>query len=434
MRNLILLTVCCLAILSTTAQTVEAVIAELQAVNQNISNKGDNGHSAAAISNRGMNVFLADKTGYLSRGTDLSYYTNYLSFNSTEGRITVNHNFQPAAGTDDRLKTLFSVGFDIAIANSYTKGVFDSRYENELGISLNYKWLDKVKTLFSNGQQQAIDALRMGLLQSLITEIHKKQIDFENTLLHIDSTSLPGQNMLSAKTLLQQNFYEELKSGIEEKFALMQAALLSKTGSFKRISTGWTSLTAYLPIVFPQYYTAGSLTASFSNNNAYPAAILLEHTRLWESSRTGRLFFTAGGNVLLNNTKLSYGLYKLNAAEYKALGGTAGQSEVEAGHNKLYIGSYQTFITPSISTRAVFFPHESHIGVSLLAEQYFGKYNWLNVKLAIPVVLINSQKTPALNFECYLLFLNCNNQPAVSDAGKTQLGFSIGIPFSRLMF
>jgi len=71
----------------------------------------------------------------------------------------------------------------------------------------------------------------------------------------------------------------------------------------------------------------------------------------------------------------------------------------------------------------------------VLAEQCFGKYNWLNIKLAIPVVLINSKKTPAVNIECYVLFLNCSNQTiTASDPGKIQLGLSLGIPFSRLMF
>lgn len=431
MRYLVLFAVCFLVIAHAVAQNADTVIAELKEINKNIG-KGGN---PAAISNRGMNIFMADKTGYLSASTDLSYYTNYLTFNSSEGKITVNHNFQPAAGMDDPIKTLFSVGFDMTLASSYTKGFFDSRYENELGISLNYKWLSKIKTHFNSGQQQAMDALRLVLVHSLITEIQKKETDFNSSVENIDSTALQGQNIAAAKALVRQNFYKELKLAYEERFAIMQAGLLSSTGNFKRISTGWTSITAYLPLVFPKYYTAASLTAPVSNKHPYPVCVLLEHTRLWESSRTGRLFFCAGGKILFNNTKLSYGLNKLNSAEYKSLGGTAYQNEPGASDNKMYIGPYQTFITPALTTRAVYFPKESHVGISVLAEQCFGKYNWLNIKLAIPVVLINSKKTPAVNIECYVLFLNCSNQTiTASDPGKTQLGLSLGIPFSRLMF
>jgi len=436
MRYLVLFTGCYLIIFNAAAQNADTIIAELKEINNNIGSKSYDGNGPAAISNRGMNVFMADKTGYLSSNTDLSYYTNYLTFNSSEGRITVSHNFQPAAGRDEPIKTLFCIGFDMTLASSYTKGFFDNRYEAGLGISLNYKWLGSIKTVFRDkGQQQAIDALRVALLQSLIKEIQQKETDFESMLKGLDSASLPGQHIASAKNLLRQNFYDELKSGFEEKFALTQAILLTKTGNFKRISTGWTSIAACLPLVFPKYYTATSLTSSFNNKHPYPAGILFEHTRLWESSSMGRLFFSAGGKMLFNNTKLSYGLNKLNSGEYKSLGGTASQNDPGAGDDKLYIGSYQTFFTPAITVRAVYFPRESHVGISLLAEQYFGKYNWLNAKLAIPLVLINSKKTPAVNIECFLLFLNCSNQPTTGNGpGKTQLGLSAGIPFSRLMF
>jgi hypothetical protein len=434
-RYLTLLTVCCLPILEAVAQNAETIAAELKEINKSISSKAGS-NFAAAVSNRAMNVFMADKTGYLSGSTDLSYYTNYTTFNSAEGKITVNHNFQPAAGNDDPIKTLFSIGFDMTLGNSYSKGFFDKRYENELGISLNYKWLGRIKTVFRDKeQQQAMDALRLALLQSLITGIQKKEVDFKNGLTVFDSAAMPGQDIAAAKKTVLANFYEEFKLAYEEDFAVKQAALLTRTGNFKRISTGWTSIAAYLPIVFPKYYTAALLTTPFSNKHPYAARVLLEHTRLWESSKTGRLFFGVGGNILFNNTKLSYGLNKLNYSEYRSLGGTAGPNGTDAGNNKLYIGSFQTFITAAASVRAVYFPRESHIGISVLAEQYFGKYDWLNMKLAIPVVLINSKKTPALTIECYLLFLNCSHQPATgSEPGKTQLGLSVGIPFSRLMF
>lgn len=432
MRVFLLTAICSAVYFFGAAQSVEDVVSLLKTINRNTSEKTFAGGGAAAISNRAMNVFLADKTGYLSASKDLSYFTNYTTFNSIEGKITVNHNFQPAPGDDDRLKTLFSVGFDMQLASSYTKGFFDNRFENELGISLDYKWLGRVRTVFKESTQRIImDGLRWALLQEIIAGIEKKSNDFKIVLDSLASIGAPVQNIPTLKTALQQNFYKDLKATVEERFAVMQAALLTKTANFKRISTGWTSVNAYLPLVFPTYHTAASFTTAFSSKHPYAAGVSVSHTRLWESAAAGRFFFTAGGNVLFNNAKLSYRLSKFNFTEYKGLGGTMGQP----GSDKIYIGAYETFLTASLCARAVYFPRESHVGISLLAEQYVGKYDWLNLRVAIPVVLINSKKTPAVNIECYVLFLDCSNRQMVSNGpGKTQLGLSVGIPFSRLMF
>jgi len=159
---------------------------------------------------------------------------------------------------------------------------------------------------------------------------------------------------------------------------------------------------------------------------------MLGHTCMWESAKTGRLFFTLDGNLLFDNAKLNYGLNKLNFSEYKNLGGTDTLHKADPGNNKLYIGSYKTFITPSLTIRLVYFPPDSHVGISFLTEKKFNDYNLLNCRLGIPIVLINSKRTPAVNIECYALFFDLTNKMSAMD--KTSMGLSIGIPFSRLMY
>lgn len=422
------------------AQTGEAVITELKSINASIVRKRSNTDTAAAISNRAMNVFLADKTGYLSNSTDLSFYTNYTTFNTSEGKCTVTHNFQKATGKDDPVKNLFNIGFDMTLAGNYAKSFLDKRFENELGVSIRYTWLGKVKTHFRNNataqypvsQKQAMDALRAGLVQSLEMEINKKDADFKRMLETIDSTAIPEQPVASAKAIMQQNFYEDLQSAYEEKFAVEQAAMLTKTGNFKLISTGWTSFTAYVPLLFPKYTIASSLATAFNEKHPYPFNVMIGHTRLWESARAGRLFLTLNGSLLFNNSKLSYGLSKLNYSEYKSLGGADTTQTADPGNNKLYIGQYNTFVTPSLSARVVYFPPGSHVGISFLAEKSFNNYDLVNGKLGIPIVLITSKKTPAVNIECYILLLDLTGK--INTAGKTSIGLSVGIPFSRLMY
>ncbi len=424
MRQLIIFICFFTPVVAARAQSGKEIITELQSIHQAVS-----ADSSVAIAHRGMNVFLADKTGYASGSRDLSFFTNYVTFNSTEGRFTVNHNFQqPAAGNDAPIKKLLSIGFDMTLASSYTRSFLDKRFENELGITVNYKWLGRVKTRFAKGsdQKKAADALRSVVLETIAAEMVQKENSFMAVLLKLDSLGA------AAKKMVTENFYTDLKQQYEEKFAIEQAALLTKTMNFRRIRTHWTSLTACIPLFFPTYKIAASLAAPFSNQHPYPLALMLGHTRLWEIAKKGRLIFTIEGTLLLNNSKLGYGLSKMNFSEYKSLGGTALATETDPGNNKLYIGAYQHFATPSISSRLLYFPGTSHVGLSAALEKSFGVYDLFNCRLGIPIVLINSKKTPAVNIECYILLLDLLNSS--TGISKTTAGLSIGIPFSRLMY
>ncbi len=406
------------------AQSGKEIITELQSIHLAAS-----ADSTAAVTHRAMNIFLADKTGYASGNRDLSFFTNYVTFNSAEGRLTVNHNFQqPVTGNDAPIRKLLAIGFDMTLASSYTKSFLDKRFESELGITVNYKWLGKVKTSFANGvdQKLAMDALRALTLETIAAEIVQKENNFKAALQKLDS---PGTGAAKKVT---ENFYTDLKQLSEEKFSEAQAILLTKTMNFNCISTHWTSVTAYIPLLFPAYKSASSLSAPFIDKHPYTLAVILGHTRLWESAQKGRLFFTLEGTLSLNNSKLGYGLSKMNLSEYRSMGGTALAADADPGNNKLYIGAYKKFVTPSISSRLVYFPGTSHVGISVLLEKSFGEYDLLNCRLAIPIVLINSRKTPAVNIECYVLLPDLLNTSAA--IGKTLAGLSIGIPFSRLMY
>ena len=91
---------------------------------------------------------------------------------------------------------------------------------------------------------------------------------------------------------------------------------------------------------------------------------MLSHTRFWESSKAGRAFFTLSGNILFNNSKLSHALNKVTLAEYKNLGGTDTLHLVNLKNDRAYIGLYETFVTPSLTARLVYF-HQALMSASV---------------------------------------------------------------------
>ena len=399
---------------------------------------------AAAISNRAMNIFLSDVTGYLSSKSDLSYFTNYVTFNAADSKLTVYHNFQTASGADVPLKNLFGFGLITNIPNNYSASFLDYRNETGMGLLLGYKILGKVKTRFADcnvgsekaNQKQTMDALRAGIVNSMEAEIKSKEEEFNEALVKYDKTDIHGLTEDSAKAIIKRKFYNELSESSDEKFATLQAVALIETKNYKLISTHWTGIQLYIPVLSSKYAVATSPADNFKQKKSYPAEFNLSHTRLWESSKAGRFFATLSAGLLLNNSKLSYGLEKISYSEYESMGGTDTQHNDELKSNKAYIGDYENFVTPSLQYRMVYFPVEYHLGLSLLLQQNFGTYNFLNARIGIPVILINSKKTPAVCFEFYVSLTGLTNKANLSNepVNKTMAGFSVGIPLSRLMY
>ncbi len=438
MRYLLLIFLILLTRIVATAQKQDSIIAAFKQVNKKVTNQ-----KTALISNRAMNVFLADKTSYAGENGDLSYYTNYVTFTSSTGILTINHNFQKAAGLDEPIKKLFSVGVKANIMDGLNAGFVDKHFENELGLTLNHTWLAKVKTSIDDNdkantrQKHVMDALRAGIIKSLELEIRYKQQAFEQSLNDLNPTEdFPGLNKDAAITLIKAHFYRNLEEEYSEKFARLQAETLTKTNFYKTIKTHWTSLITYVPLAFPKFSVAASPGVAFNVKHPYPFELLLNHTHFWESSRFGKLFFTLSGKLAASNNIKSFELVKTNLTDYKKLGGTDTLHLASLKNAEGYLGNYTTLITPSLQARIVYFSHDSHVGISLLAQQNFGTNKLLNARLGIPVVLINSKKLPALNIEFQVSFFDLTKQISKQRklGNNTSIGVGIGFPMSRIMY
>ncbi len=424
------------------------LIEDLRTINSAVVHSPCQGSQTMTISHRAMNIFLADKTAYLSAFGDLSYYTNYVTLSSSSGMLTLNHNFQKASGKDEPTRGLFSLGAKAKIADGFNTSLVDKKFRKNVGITLTQAWLGKVKTTLSGcgeqnkptdflNQKQAMDALRMGIVHQLVNDINKKVTDFNDAISAIDSAQeIPGQNIQAARALVQHDFYAELVDEYQLQFARMQAEALTKTNYFKTITTHWTSLIAYVPLAFPKFNIAASYTSPIQQVHPYPFEISLNHTRLWESSKAGRLFITLSAKLAANNSVNAFLTNTSTFTEYKNQGGIDTLLLTFLKNDEINVGSYQNFITPSLHARVVYFSPGSHIGVSFLLEKNFGNDNLLNGRLGIPVILINSKKLPAMNVEFQVSFFDITHQLSADkkQGNNTSIGVGIGIPFSRLMY
>lgn len=426
------------------AQTPGSIITELKTINTSLVNEPSSADKGRLISNRGMNIFLANKAGYyLAESNNLSLYKNAALYNSAEGLITVNHNLYEPKGIDARVSSISSVGVRANVADAFSAASSGRQYNNQLGFNWKQTWIAKGNTYYDNNadvsanQRKRMDALRAAILHTLEREITAKAEAFEAGLKTIDTAlEIPGQNGETAKNTMRTQFYADLQQEYEFKFASLQSETLINTLNYKYVTTNWTSINVYIPLLLQKFTITPSLSGSFTDKHAYPLQVTLSHTRFFESSHYGKLMLTLGTGVYWNNSKDGYGLDKTTYADYKNRGGTdtLRAAQLEAGG--IYMGNYESFFTPLIKGQVVWLPPDWHFGISLSLEQNLGRYSPLNGRIGIPIVLINKQADPSINFEFQVRFFDIGGKINADrlTTGKTSIGISIGVPFSRIAY
>ncbi|HMH22289.1 MAG TPA: hypothetical protein VK563_10955 [Puia sp.] len=451
------LSLLCIVVLSR-GQTPDSLIHELKAINRVVVNAVCSTGRGDLVSNRAMNIFLSEKVGYyLSSSDNLTLYKNSVVANAAEGTLAIYHNLNQATGIDDRLRSFLSIGAKANVADAFAANYAGRQYSNQFGLLVKQTWIGKARTSFNPcanspagnltgntpdrpavgaSQKLIMDALRAGILHSLETEINTRSAEFERSLDAMDAADVPGQSLEAAKTIARQKFNTDLRQEYEYKFALLQSEALSKGFNYKVVAVNWTSISLYLPVITENFETAASLATPLGTRHAYPLHANITHTWLWETSQSGRFFLSIAGDAFLNNSKDGYGLYKTSFADYKSLGGADTVHAASFRSNVFYIGDYKSFITPALKGQFVYFPPDSHIGISFLLEQHFGTYKALNGVLGVPIVLINKKAIPAVDFEFQVRFFDLSNKIGSGNGlpGKTSVGLSVGIPFSKIAY
>ena len=369
------------------------------------------------ISHRAMNLFLADRIGYyLSAYHDISFDKNYVTFSSLDGEFSLNHNFFQAKGGDQPVRAFTVGGIKANIVNDLGSAFKGEQFPDEIGVTVVRTWIAPARTRATPSQKRQMDALRAGILYRLQAEMAAKRAEFEKVLDSLKPTDVPGQVLDSAKALLRRSFDNDQSEYWSWESARRQSDLLINTANYDLVSTSWTSIYGYVPILPQNYRVADSPAGPFKTASGYPAAVTISHTRFLESRTAGRFFLTLAAGVSLNNSVHSLSLEKTGPSDY--------------------VGTFKNFFTPVVKVQGVWFPPDSHVGFNLGAEQHFGDYPALNGVIGIPIVLIDKAGHPAANFQFQCRFFDLTGKilPNESVFDKASVGLTVAVPFSRIIY
>lgn len=365
------------------AQTPDSLVHELHIIH-------DSTPSANLISHRAMNVFLSEAAGYyMSDPDNLTLYKNSVIANAAEGTLAIYHNLRQSTGIDQPLRSFLSIGAQANIADAFAAHSEGRPYRNQFGLLLKQTWIGRAAVAATPEQQRLMDTLRTAILHSTEAAIRQQANDF--------------------------TFDPDLPLFFEFDYAHKQASTLAKRFIYKVISFHWTGISLYVPFITEGFPVEPAPGGAVTTRHAYPLHLSITHTRLWEGSKFGRIYATLAGDASLSNSCNGYLLDKLGS---------------------LYTGDFRTFVTPSVKGQLVWFPANSHIGISFLAQQSIGDYHALDGILGIPVVLINKQAEAAVTFEFQVRFYDMGHSIDAGRGlnGRTAIGLTAGIPFSKIAF
>ena len=340
------------------------------------------------ISNRAMNIYLSDRVGYyFANYKDLSLYKNSVALDWQQRSIAINHHIYVANDNDERVRSLFTIG---AKATA----------RHEFGFQLRYTWISQGKTFFNGcapggqGQKQDMDIQRAAILYRLKDQIEKELSDFEKQLAVMDPATVPGQDISTVKTGLRSQFQDELVIKYRSLFNEQQAAAFLQRKPYRLITVNWTDVHVYLPVASELLYLQPVTGTGLEEKHPWLWELAINHTQLIESKRIGRILLQLNSSV-----------GQASAAQTGMVNktGAIGNASIYSAMN------YSDFLAGAVGAKLVYLPPDWHFGLSGSIQKYFGNYHALDIMAGFPVVLINRNGTPVINFEFQWRFFNLNH-------------------------
>jgi hypothetical protein len=426
----------CCPVSALIAQSADSLIRNLRSIQNNlVSNPA---YSQHLISDRAMNLFVADQIGYyLSEDRNLSFSKNYVTLDAAKGIFSLNHNFFESKGLDEPVKTFMVVGAKANVLNAFYSLNANKSFVNNFGVSVQKNWISKpVIKLNQELDKKKMDMLREIILKKLETEIQKKSEEFQEQLSSLRPANVSDSDVQKSKDFASAAFYSKLYDEYNYEFAYLQYQALKESTGYKRISMHWTNGYIYLPVILERYHVADSLHAPSHTSSAYPFELSVTHTRFTEGPGFGKLFYSLNFSAVLSNAVSNKSLHELDFEKYRSAGGVDTTHLRQEGINTIYIGHYKVYLTPSLTFDAVYFPGQSHIGISASIQQNFGTYHPMNLSLGVPIVLIDKQGAPAANFQFIVEYLDVFHSQNANATFHDNLyvNLTMGIPFSKIIY
>lgn len=373
-----------------------------------------------------LNTFFAAKvSAYLSEATDLSLSRAYAVLDNSDGRLFLGGTFNAKQSTNDFQRFLFTAGVKANVKDGFANLFGSDGINRDIGISFKTTifgrgtiWFDKNPA----SQKNKVENKRKEIVNELLGDFDTELSKFKR-----NQTGLTGAG--EAITSFVSDHEDEMKT----KFAQKEADYISRKKLFNLAHTWWVSGEVYLPVSRSSYQGVDDFSSTALKSRTYrPYELNLTYTNFWDKNKWTRNIFLWKGSTLLTFKGALLADNSVNASiidEYSfdefLTQNTASDTLFLAKlkSKAVYVGKFETFITPAISARYVYMPLP-FIGISGAVEKYFGKTEALNWRLGVPVSLKDREGKSKINFE--LVWREIRKAHS--------FGLSVGLPIGGTIF
>jgi hypothetical protein len=414
---------------------------------------------------RSLDLLFQEKaSSYLTNGSDVSLFSNYVILNTDDDRLTFGHNFplQLKKNKDKKfaIRNLLSTSFIADIDEGFAPLFSKEEFSKKMGVNLKYThlfrgilWFDgksnKQKRPYSIGgkelnEQEKFDLYVRGLEAEILYQMKQDSIELEGKLAMVRGTK---DEIVKAKNEIGKTYFKK-KKYIENYYKTIKDDL-SIGDHYNRMFYNWFSLEAYTPITASEYSVADTSDMMLTNAadiKFRPFEAKINYSLLYQTSSSGNMFINLYEKSYLNNNIRAEEIEESTIADYTNIGSTDTLALLPINTRSAYRILYSSFWSHQIGGRITYyFPKVDrkkrvlklleNKGFFISVDKTFGEFNPFNLSFGIPLTFTGEKADSPINLEFKITFTDLADNVAPSRTAYEKLvwGFSTSVPFGNLM-
>jgi hypothetical protein len=395
------------------------------------------------LSTPAINLFFYHRLAYyFNSDNDVSLFNNYAFANIADGRLGLGKNLIIKDCESQRMLSMLSFGLSATADEDkkITTLYIDNRFSGKISFDLQFNYFfsgsvyyDQSTRIQRNsftrrkGRDMTImDVYRVNVLLPQLSDMIKKDTAQYNKLVD----GIEGEQ----KEELLKKFNADKVKEYRNKLAEQEVEFLEQGLYYTASKIYWINSAVSIPITGSRFNVADNYSNYAVEREQWKAKLSVQFNYLYESFRSGRFYWYAGGAIFNNNSAEAGDLELLTIDKYKGNGGN-NTSVINSG-NSLYVGDFSMFNDGSLYVKFVYYlPKEKAqwIGMSFFAEQRFREQRQvMNIVAGIPMTFAG-QGDKRINIELQFRWANVTNAltAAQNDKAKFSMGIKLGLPFGQ---
>ncbi|MHA7057237.1 hypothetical protein ACWGOQ_0008470 [Aquimarina sp. M1] len=372
-------------------------------------------------------IFNKEINKLLTEASDLSTRSAFATLEEENDRLTLGYSISPnntTTGTTNYVSTIWSMGIEADIADSFSSLATDGQIQNNIGVFVKFTQLFRGNIWYTD--ETNIKNFRDQYL--LDQALAHKYENYKEAQKEIDLAIEKKKSLdpsINTEVAYNNAYTTAVKTAYNETLA-EEAETIAKGDYIKALRKTWWSARVYMPISTKEYEVfAEESSPNSETKSLYPLSWEGSFSYYRKSKRIGATQLTASYNGFINN---SIAANMLKERTFTTLPNNIPTAPVELSTQEKFIGDFESFVTHNLKGDFVYFFPKLPVGLSASFDYSLGEYEAFTWKVGIPFYIKGKNDDSAVSVELQWREIH---EKTLDGKSTHALGFSIGIPFGN---